>query len=355
MTDSSAAAGPSPWSFLVVFLVPVAILVGVLAGGNWNFLTLVVVFGLIPFVDLAVGRDTQNLTQEREEALKDDVRFRAVTFACVPIQVAMVFWGGYEVSSGTLGFWPAVGLTLSIGLNSGVMGINVSHELLHRVNSPLEQFLARIMLSTVLYMHWSIEHLVGHHRNVATPGDPATARFGESFWRFLPRTVSAGFASAWRLEKERLVKKGLNPKGPGNRILWYTAVQAALVALFAWWFGFFGVLFLVVQAAVAVWLLEIVNYVEHYGLLREKNGDGTFGPVRPVHSWNSSNALTNRFLFNLQRHSDHHFRPNRRYQVLRHFDESPQLPTGYSGMILLAAVPPVWRAVMDKRVPRAGA
>ncbi|MBU2489238.1 MAG: alkane 1-monooxygenase [Proteobacteria bacterium] len=350
MTDSPPN-GPTPWSFLVIFLVPVAIFTGYLAGGNWNFLTPVVVFGLVPLVDLALGRDTKNLTEEQEQALKDDLRFRAVTFICAPIQVGMVFWGGHVISSGQLPFWPALGLTLSIGVSSGVIGINVSHELLHRVNSRFEQFLSRAMLCTVFYLHWSIEHLVGHHRNVATPGDPATARLGESFYRFLPRTVSGGFTSAWALEAERLARKGKNPKGPGNRLFWYMAAQAGLVVLFAWWFGFFGLLFLLVQAAVAVGLLEIVNYVEHYGLLRKKQEDGSFAPVKPVHSWNSSNALTNRFLFNLQRHSDHHFRPNRRYQVLRHFDESPQLPTGYSGMLLLAAVPPLWRTVMDHRVP----
>lgn len=243
-----------------------------------------------------------------------------------------------------------IGFIFSIGVSSGVMGINVSHELQHRVNHKVEPFLARVMLWTVLYMHWAIEHVAGHHKNVATYEDPATARYGETFYAFWFRTVFCGMASAWKIEASRLKRKGIKVFSLKNRVIAYSISELLLVSVLFLVFGLVAVEYFIIQSIIAFTLLEIVNYVEHYGLLRIKGSDGLYEPVNFLHSWNSSNWLTNRFLFNLQRHSDHHYKPDRRYQILRHFDDSPQLPTGYAGMILLAAIPPLWRRVMDHRV-----
>ncbi|MGC9325844.1 MAG: alkane 1-monooxygenase [Desulfomonilia bacterium] len=337
-------------SFYLIFLVPFSVVLGYILGGVYTFLTPIFVFGVVPVLDLLIGISKQNPSQDQEKARREKFSYRFITYLCVPIQVGIVLWGAYMISLGALTVLEITGFVFSMGTSSGVLGINVSHELQHRVNTKVEPILARIMLWTVGYMHWAIEHVAGHHRNVATPEDPATARLGESFYAFWLRTVIGGFRSAWRIEEARLKRKNLPVVGIHNRMLLYLFAEAALVLAVFLVFGVNAVLYFIVQSIIAFSLLEIVNYVEHYGLLRRQIGEGRYEPVTFIHSWNSSNWLTNRFLFNLQRHSDHHYKPERRYQILRHFDESPQLPTGYAGMILLAAIPPLWRAVMDHRV-----
>jgi alkane 1-monooxygenase len=336
--------------YCLIFLVPFSVVIGYSLGGAYTFLTPVFVFGVIPALDLLLGISTENPTHEQEELLKDRLSYRAITIVCVPIQVVMVIWGAYVVSTALLTPLEAAGFIFSMGVSSGVMGINVSHELQHRVNLRGEPFLARVMLCTVLYMHWAIEHVAGHHKNVATPEDPATARYGEPFYAFWLRTVFGGMASAWNIEAARLKRKGIRVFNLRNRIIYYAVSELVLVVTLFATFGSGAGEYFIIQSIIAFTLLEIVNYVEHYGLLRMKDSRGRYEPVNFLHAWNSSNWLTNRFLFNLQRHSDHHYKPDRRYQILRHFDESPQLPTGYAGMILLAAIPPLWRSVMDPRV-----
>jgi len=337
-------------SFYIIFLVPFSVVLGYSLGGAYTFLTPVFVFGIIPLLDFIIGVSRDNPDAREEDKLREKFSYRIITMLCVPVQVGLVLWGAYVISLGTLSSVEIAGFVFSMGVSSGVLGINVSHELQHRVNQTLEPILARVMLWTTLYMHWVIEHVAGHHRNVATPEDPATARLGESFYAFWFRTVFGGMKSAWAIEANRLRKKGEKVFSIHNRLLQYDLAQIALITILYLIFGMTAVAYFVVQAVIAFSLLEIVNYVEHYGLLRNRTIDGRYEPVTFVHSWNSSNWLTNRFLFNLQRHSDHHYKPERRYQILRHFDESPQLPTGYAGMILLAAVPPLWRMVMDRRV-----
>jgi alkane 1-monooxygenase len=337
-------------SFCIIFLVPFSVVQGYYLGGVFTFLTPIVVFGIIPFLDILIGVNKENPSPQQEEALSNMTSYRIITMLCAPLQVIMVFWGAFVITRGVLTPQEIAGFTLSMGVSSGIMGINVSHELQHRVNFKLEPFLARIILWTVLYMHWAIEHVAGHHKNVATPLDPATARLGEPFYTFWFRTVFGGMRSAWNIEVTRLKRKNLKSISIKNRIILYTISEIALLAVLFTVFGLSALAYFIFQGIIAFSLLEIVNYVEHYGLLRIKDSNGRYEPVTFLHAWNSSNLLTNRFLFNLQRHSDHHYKPERRYQILRHFDESPQLPTGYAGMIVLAAIPPLWRIVMDHRV-----
>jgi alkane 1-monooxygenase len=303
---------------------------------------------------MIIGKNTKNYSDKQSKEIEQALGYRLATWFCAPVQIGLVFWGAYIVASGNLSFVETIGFYLSMGTSSGVLGINVAHELAHRVNSKLEPFLSRLMLWTVLYMHWGLEHVVGHHRMVATPEDPATARRGESFYDFLPRTILGGLNSAWAFEVQRLKRSGKPAWSSKNRVVIALLAQSSLLLFVALFFGGQALIYWVVQAFVAVSLLEIVNYLEHYGLKRKKIGEDRYEPVKPWHSWNSSNWLTNRFLFNLQRHSDHHYKPGRRYQILRHYDDSPQLPTGYAGMILLAAIPSLWRYVMDPKVDASG-
>lgn len=338
--------------FYLVFLVPLSVVAGYRLGGAFTFLTPILVFGVIPLVDFIVGVSTWNPTQEEELKYKDRLSFKLIPMLCAPVQVAVVFWGAYVVSLNAMTRAEIVGFVFSVGTSSGVVGINISHELQHRVNAKLEPFLARLMLWTVFYLHWAIEHVAGHHRNVATKEDPATARIGESFYAFWPRTVFGGFRNAWSIEQKRLKRKGQRLWGSHNRIIIYLLAELVLLVCLGAVFGPSAGLYFIIQSLIAISLLEVVNYIEHYGLLRAIDDSGTYERVNLQHSWNASNYLTNRFLVNLQRHSDHHVRPDRRYQLLRHHDESPQLPTGYAGMILLAVIPAIWRRVMDPMAAR---
>ncbi len=342
----------NPKGFLVVFIVPFSVILGYLIGGGFTFLTPILIFGVVPLLDLAFGGNTRNPSPAEEAAIENAAVYKNIVMACAPLQVFMVIWGAFAVTHGHLSLLEKIGFVLSVGSCSGIIGINAAHELTHRIHEKggIEPLLGKIMLMTVLYMHWAVEHVMGHHKNVATPQDPATARLGESFWAFFPRSVAGGFKDSWALETARLERKHAPAKGPENRILRYLAAEVLFLGVMAALFGFGGLVFVALQGLVAVWLLEIVNYVEHYGMRRKAMPDGSFEAVKPVHSWNSSNWFSNYFLFNLERHSDHHWKPRRRYQILRHFDESPQLPTGYAGMILLAAAPPLWRRYMDERV-----
>jgi alkane 1-monooxygenase len=231
---------------------------------------------------------------------------------------------------------------------SGV-AINTAHELGHK-RASLERWLSRVALAQSGYGHFFIEHNRGHHVRVATPEDPASSRFGESFYAFLPRTVLGSLRSAWELEAVRLRRVGAPVLGPRNDILGAWAMSFVLFGLLAAVFGPAVIPLLALQAVVGFSLLEVVNYLEHYGLLRLRREDGRYERTRPEHSWNSNSAASNVLLYHLQRHSDHHANPVRRYQALRHVEAAPQLPTGYAGMIVLALLPPLWRRVMDDRV-----
>ncbi|HTR89561.1 MAG TPA: alkane 1-monooxygenase, partial [Solirubrobacteraceae bacterium] len=239
-------------------------------------------------------------------------------------------------------------LAVTMGVVGGI-GINTAHELGHKRES-IEKWLSRVALAQTGYGHFFIEHNRGHHVRVATPEDPASARLGESFYAFWPRTVAGSLRSAWGLERVRLARMGRSPWTIRNDILSAWAMTVVLFAALAIAFGPVVLPYLLIQAVIGFSLLEVVNYLEHYGLLRQRREDGRYERTRPEHSWNSNNVASNVLLYHLQRHSDHHANPIRRYQALRHVQEAPQLPTGYAGMIVLAAVPPLWRRVMDPRL-----
>jgi alkane 1-monooxygenase len=242
----------------------------------------------------------------------------------------------------------SLGLALTMGVVGGI-AINTAHELGHKRDNS-ERWLSRVALAQSGYGHFFIEHNRGHHVRVATPEDPASSRLGESFWAFLPRTVAGSLRSAWGIECARLDRMGKSHWTLRNDILGAWAMTVALFAALAIAFGPVVLPYLLLQAVLGFSLLEVVNYLEHYGLLRQKREDGRYERCLPEHSWNSNNVASNVLLYHLQRHSDHHANPTRRYQALRHVEEAPQLPTGYAGMIVLAWIPPLWRRVMDPRL-----
>jgi len=319
--------------------------------GVWLWLGPIVILGLVPLIDWVTGRDDANPPDDLIDALENDRYYRWITFAFLPLQYAGLLVGLWFIVNGGLTTSEQIGLAVTLGFIGG-LGINTAHELGHKKEQH-ERWLAKVALAPSIYGHFFIEHNRGHHVRVATPMDPASSRLGETFYTFLPRTVLGSLVSAWRLERARIARRGQHPFRVSNDVLNSWLMTLALWTLIIVWLGWGALPFLLIQAAIAVALLEAVNYLEHYGMLRQKviSGDRErYEQVQPRHSWNSNNIATNVLLYHLQRHSDHHAQPTRRYQALRDYDESPALPTGYAGMILLALVPPVWFRVMDPRV-----
>lgn len=339
----------TPWVYSLAYTLPATVVIGYWLGGACTFLTPVFTFGLVPLLDLVVGGDDRNPTEEEMETLARRFGFRLVLYVYVPVQVALVLWGAYAVTHWSLTVFETIGLILSIGITTGGLGITIAHELFHK-RSALEKTLGKVLLLTVSYMHFYIEHLIGHHVNVCTPKDPATARYGESFYKFFPRTFFGSWRSAWNLEKTRLKKAGHGVWSWHNQMLWFAVLPVGFAVALGLLFGWQAIPYFFAQSFIAVTLLEIVNYLEHYGLERREVSPGRFERVTAAHAWNANHRLTNYFLFKLQRHADHHVHPVRRYQTLRSFKESPQLPTGYPGMVVLALVPPLWRKVMHPRL-----
>ncbi|KVK73204.1 alkane 1-monooxygenase [Burkholderia sp. MSMB1498] len=305
-------------------------------------------FGVIPVLDLLIGVDSENPPESVVSQLESDRYYRYVVYLATFI-VYVAFAGAiWIVATKSLAWYDYLGFALSLGAATGI-SINTAHELGHKT-SPFERWLAKITLAPVAYGHFFVEHNRGHHVRVATPNDPASARYGESFWVFLPRTVTGSVASAWRLERERLARGGRSVWTWRNEVLQAWAMTVAMWGAAIAFGGAKVIPFLLIQAAYGASLLEVVNYVEHYGLGRKQLPTGRYERCTPQHSWNSNHVVTNLFLYQLQRHADHHANPTRSYQALRHFDDSPQLPAGYAAMILLAYVPPLWFSVMNPRV-----
>ena len=303
---------------------------------------------IIPIADFVIGEDRSNPPEAAVPRLEKERYYRYATYLAVPLQYLSLLWGCWAVATLDLAWWAYLGAAVSVGIVSGV-SINTGHELGHKTDG-FEQWLAKIALATSAYGHFFVEHNRGHHVRVATPEDPASSRMGESFYAFLPRTVIGSLRSAWEIEARRLERNGHGVWSIHNHNLQAWAMTVALFTGLTAWFGWIVLPFLLIQAVYGFSLLEVVNYLEHYGLRRQKQDSGRYERCQPRHSWNNNHTVTNLLLYQLQRHSDHHANPTRSYQALRHFDEAPQLPTGYAGMITLAYVPWLWYRVMDPRV-----
>ena len=341
------------YAWLLAVVVPMApfigwALVSLTGVGAFWFFGPFLVFVVFPLLDIAIAMDSSNPPDSVLKYLEQDRYYRWCTYLFIPVQYAGLVFACWLWADGGLSVAESIGLALTMGVVGGV-AINTAHELGHKRES-VEKWLSRVALAQTGYGHFFIEHNRGHHVRVATPEDPASARLGESFWEFLPRTVVGSLRSAWEIEGKRLDRLGVSRFSIRNDILTAWAMTVVLFAALAIIFGPVVLPYLLLQAVIGFSLLEVVNYLEHYGLLRQKKEDGRYERCRAEHSWNSNNVASNVLLFHLQRHSDHHAYPTRRYQALRHVDEAPQLPTGYAGMIVLAWIPPLWRRVMDPRL-----
>lgn len=313
----------------------------------------ILAFVVIPVLDHILGPDAvvDNPDESVLAWLETDRFYRWATYLYLPNQYLSLVFACWLWSGGgwlTMSFVDKVGLMATVGLVGG-LAINAAHELGH-TRAQSERRLSKVALAQTCYGHFYVEHNRGHHVRVATAEDPASARFDESLYAFIPRSVTGGVRSAWRLEAQRLAGIGKPRWSLHNDILNAWLQSAGLFVVLSVWFGPVVLPWLIGQAIVGFSLLETVNYMEHYGLRRQKLASGRYERVRSAHSWNSSTVITNVLLFHLQRHSDHHANPLRPYQVLRHVDEAPQLPSGYSAMLLLALFPPLWRRVMNPRV-----
>ncbi|WP_413912116.1 alkane 1-monooxygenase [Candidatus Skiveiella danica] len=312
------------------------------------WLPVLFIYGGVPLLDALMGVDRSNPPESAVPQLEADLFYRRVTFALVPILWAAFVFSAWFVATQQLPWhgWLAMVLT---GGGIGGFCINLGHELGHK-QTRLERWLAKIVLAPTGYGHFFIEHNRGHHRDVATPDDPASSRMGESIWRFVLREIPGAARRAWRLESDRLQRDGLPRWSLHNEILQPALITVALWTALVLWLGLGVLPFLLAMSAWANFQLTSANYIEHYGLLRGRRADGRYERCQPHHSWNSNHVFSNWAVFHLQRHSDHHAHPGRRYQSLRHFENLPQLPSGYFGMFVVAYIPALWFRVMDRRL-----
>ncbi|MCU0390819.1 MAG: alkane 1-monooxygenase [Thermoflexibacter sp.] len=342
--------------FFSAFIIPSLVIGGYYMGGIWNFITVIFVFVCIPIIDALVGKDGENVEDNVLPIIAEEFYYRFVLYIWVYMQFAFLIWGCSIIANQNMTILEYVGFMMGFPLVTGGVGITVAHELGHK-KSTLERFYAKSLLMTTCYMHFYIEHNRGHHVHVGTPKDPATSRKGEHFYSFWIRTVRDSYLSAWRLEFERMQKKGLAKFSLQNDMIWFTLAPMLLCTLLTMIFSFYKgqviwdiPLFFFIQSILGFSLLEAVNYIEHYGILRKEIAPNKYEKVNTLHSWNANQLISNFFLFQLQRHSDHHAFAHKRYQVLKHIEESPQLPAGYPSMILMALVPPLWFKVMDRKL-----
>lgn len=326
--------------------------IGVTQGG-WTVLLLpLMTWYLFSALDAALGLNLNNAdTSTTDDQL---LFYRMVTIGWAPLQ-ALTLFGVIWVAtrSPDLGPWELIGLFFGIGVITGTVGINYSHELMHQKDAR-ERWLGDILLAMVLYSHFRSEHLRVHHLHVGTPRDPVTARYNEGFHRFFPRVLRQSVTSSFAAEAAMLARRGLPWSDRSNPFWRYAGLQGAAVLLALLLGGWLGVALFLWQALVAIWQLELVNYVEHYGLTRKHLGEGKYEHVKPQHSWNAAHKASNWLLINLERHSDHHYKPDRRFPLLQNYTaaDAPQLPHGYPVMTIAAMFPPLWRRIMNPRVRR---
>jgi alkane 1-monooxygenase len=339
--------------WLASVFMPIFPLLGIVVylqtGMEWTLLLpLIFTYFVIPIIDWLFGSDENNPPEEIVPQLEEDKYYRLLTYFTVPMHFIVLIAMAWFVGTHSLSAWAVVGLALIAGSYSG-LGINTAHEMGHK-KPKFEKLLAKIVLAVPAYGHFCIEHNRGHHTYVATTEDPASSRMGESIYQFVLREIPGSFKRGWQQEAERLNKQGKSSWSIDNDILQSFAIslvlQGTLIALFGW----VMIPFLLIHNVWAWFQLTSANYIEHYGLLREKLPSGRYERCQPHHSWNANYIFSNIVLFHLERHSDHHANPTRRYQSLRNFDDIPQLPNGYYGMYLIAYIPWLWYKIMDKRV-----
>jgi alkane 1-monooxygenase len=335
------------FKYLSALIVPLLSLTAFKWPDKFAFLPLAFSFILVPLLDLFIrGREDKNITPEQEAAKGRRFLFDAFLYLCVPLQWGVIVSFLYFINKESNTPVQIAGIVTATGLCTGIIGINVAHELGHRKKS-IDRFCSKLLLLSSLYMHFFIEHNKGHHKKVGTAGDPATAKLGESVYAFIGRCIIGSYRSAWQIQLAELRKKEKSFLSFSNQMLIFQVLQALLVlAICAFWSPV-AALYFMATALIGILLLEIINYIEHYGLQRREIQPGKFERVAPSHSWSAEHPVGRAILFELTRHADHHYLASRKYQVLRKIDNSPQLPAGYPAMMLLSLMPRLWFRTMN--------
>ncbi|WGH75152.1 alkane 1-monooxygenase [Tenacibaculum tangerinum] len=335
--------------FLAILILPVTVYISFTNKGLLTLTPIFVFFGLVPLLELLFNPNKENLSKEQEAQEKENKLYTYILYATVPIQLFFLGWFLYMMQDAQLTNIEYIGRISAMGLLCGVIGINVGHELGHR-NNRFDEFLGEVLLLSSLNTHFLPYHNAGHHFNVATPKDAATARKNEPLYLFWIRSHFQSYYQAWEVENARLKNSGRSWFHLQNRMLMYTLCNLLLLVGIFFFFGLKALLAFIAAAIFGILLLETVNYIEHYGLVRKQNDKGRYERVKRTHSWNSDHRIGMLMLFNLSRHSDHHYNGSKHYQLLKSLPESPQMPTGYPGMMLVALVPPLWFSIMNKKI-----
>ncbi|MCB0461999.1 MAG: alkane 1-monooxygenase [Flavobacteriaceae bacterium] len=342
---------PQDYKYLSALTVPLSLVIGLYFKGYWLFLTPIFLFVFIPILELILDEENSNYSESEVSKRAINTFFDWLLYLNLPIVYALMIWSFFEVANHPFETYEFVGLVLSLGMVLGGNGINVAHELGHRQASK-ERFIGKALLLPSLYMHFYIEHNFGHHLHAATKEDPATARYKQNVYSFWLTSIIRQYFSAWKIQKRLLENYKLSFFSFKNDMFWYLVLQSLYLILVFLVFGKVVLLFAILSAITGVLLLETVNYIEHYGLLRKKKESGRYERVKEIHSWNSNHVIGRIMLYELTRHSDHHFKSSKKYQILECHEESPQLPFGYPTSMVLALLPPLWFSIMNKRVPR---
>lgn len=334
--------------YFLAFTASILAFCGLFFNGLFTWALPIYVFFLLPVLELFIPPSKHNYSESEEQALLNNKIFDWMVYAIVPIQWGLVILFLFSMTT-DLNLWDRIGKIFTFGICCGIYGINVAHELGHRPKKS-ERFMSLILLLSSQYMHFYVEHNKGHHKYVSTKEDPASARLNEWLFVFWIRSIAAGYFSAWKIQLKELQKKNYPFFHYKNEMLRFLFIQITLLVAIGLLFSWMVMLYFIMAAGIGILLLETVNYIEHYGLERKMNSDGNYIAVKPIHSWNSDHLLGRGVLFELSRHSDHHYKASRKYQILRSFDNSPQMPTGYPGMIVLSMFPPLWFYTMNKKV-----
>ena len=335
--------------YLSILLLPVTVYISFTSTGWLTYIPLIVFFGFVPSLELLFNPDNSNFSKEEEKIEKENKLYTYILYSMIPIQLVSLFYFFMVIQEAGLTTIDLVGRITAMGLMCGVIGINVGHELGHR-NNRLDEFWGEVLLLTSLNTHFLPYHNGGHHFNVATPKDAATARKNELLYVFWIRSHFTSYMQAWQLESKRLKSDGRSWFHIQNRMIIYTFANLILLGSIYYFLGLLPFLAFIGAAVFGILLLETVNYIEHYGLLRKKNEHGRYERVKRTHSWNSDHTIGKVMLFNLSRHSDHHYNGSKHYQLLKSLPESPQMPTGYPGMMILSLIPPIWFGLMNKKL-----
>lgn len=337
--------------YLAAFSIPLVACIGLFFKGSLVFLTPLYGFIIIPILELLFPLDTKNLSpDDRDHKLKQKV-FDWLLYLNLPVVYGLVFFGIYEVTNSNVETYELTGMIISVGIVLGVNGINVAHELGHRQTSN-ERFIGKALLLPAQYMHFYIEHNFGHHLHAATPEDPATARYNQSVYSFWFSSIFRQYLKSWKIQQKLLKNNKKSFFSIKNDMFWFVFLQIGYLIGVYFFFGKIGLLFAFSSAIIGILLLESVNYIEHYGLLRLKTTSGRYERVKEMHSWNSNHVIGRIVLYELTRHSDHHYKTAKKYQILDCHDESPQMPYGYPTSVVLAMIPPLWFRIMNKRIPK---